>query len=461
MRRFFALLLLLSAAATGQGVHPRTFYDGRGEPGRYSARDTGVHDIGVPAATPLWGLDLRGALRQETWSPETGQVSDPYVVSDSRRLFFVRAGKLRALGARTGRQLWTFNVTGPVRFEVRAGSLVVVGQRSVYGLNARTGRVRWSRSYRAPVETFSVHRDLLTFIVGERLVVTDLATGRERWRVRGLYGLTRDPHHAVTAVAGSVLFLELGYYSLTSSPDVFAFDVKTGEQLWRVRSHFLPLSVADGKVYLPYDDALTRQERPGRLTLDVLELRSGRRVGQHVYNLNGSDQTVYTTPDLWNYGRAAVDGGILYLEAHKLSSRRTGLARFRLEDPAAAAFVQPGARFTWLAGPYRGKLFVLGRQDKKRLLICSLTAPTLPIRWRGTGPVNVNPVSRLDLLGNGLYVGHTDGHFYAANIRTGRTVFSFQTDTRNFGPTRVVGNTLVIQAGSELLAFKLPRTLER
>lgn len=461
MRRLF-VLLLLSAAATGQEVHPRTFYDGRGEPGRYSARDTGVHDIGVSAVTPLWTLDLRGALRQETWSPETGQVSDPYVANDSRRLFFVRAGKLRAREARTGKQLWTFGVTGPVQFEVRAGSLVIVGRRTIYVLNSRTGRVRWSRSYRAPVETFSVHQDLLSVIVSERLVATDLATGRERWRVRGLYGLTQDPHHAVMATAGSVVFLELGYHSLTSSPDVFAFDVKTGRRLWRVWSHFLPLSVADGRVYLPKDTVLTRQDRPGRLTVNVFELRSGRRVGQNVYNLNGATQTVYNTPDLWDYGRAAVGGGVLYLEARRIHSRRTGLARFHLEDPGSAVFVQPGVRLIWLAGPYRGKLFVLERRGRKRQLwVGSLANPAVPVRWRSTNPIGVNPVSRLDLLGNGLYVGHTDGRFYAANIRTGRTEFSFQTDAKNFGPTRVVGKTLVVQAGNKLLAFKLPEPLSR
>ena len=457
MRRVLILLLFLSAVAAGQEVGPSTFYDGGGGPTRDNARDTGA-----PVSTPLWTLDLRGALRQETWSSETGLVSDPYIVSDSRRLFFVRAGKLRALDARTGKQLWAFGVTGSVQVEVSAGSLVIVGRRTVYVLEPRTGRVRWSRSYRIPVETFSVHRDLLSVIVGERLVVMDLVTGRERWRVRRLYGLTRDPHHAVTTLAGSALFLELGYYSLTSSPDVFAFDVKTGRQLWRVQSHFLPLSVADGKVYLPQDDVLTRQERPGRLTLNVFELRSGRRVGQHVYNLNGPDQTVYNTPDLWDYGRTAVGGSVLYLEARKLSSRRTGLARFRLEDPASAAFVQPGARFTWLAGPYRGKLFVLERQgEKRRLLIGSLNAPAVPVRWRGTDPSNTNPVSRLDLLGNGLYVGHTDGRFYAVDIQTGRTEFTSQTNTKNFGPTRVFRDTFVVQAGDELLAFRLPKALTR
>ncbi len=46
-------------------------------------------------------------------------------------------------------------------------------------------------------------------------------------RVRGLYGLTQNPHYTVHSASGNVVFLELGYHSLTSSPDVFAFDKTT------------------------------------------------------------------------------------------------------------------------------------------------------------------------------------------------------------------------------------------
>ncbi len=138
--------MLLGGMATAQ-EHPRTFYGGRGRPSQGA-----LNEPDVPAATPRWRLDIRGALRQETWSPERGSFSDPHVLSDARRLFYIREGKLHAVDARTGGQLWTYGVGKGARLEVGAGGLVIVaGRGSVPGLDARTDRVRWQHPYRAPV----------------------------------------------------------------------------------------------------------------------------------------------------------------------------------------------------------------------------------------------------------------------------------------------------------------------
>ena len=123
MMRLPLLLVLLSMFAAAQGeVHPRTFYDGRGEPSQVAIKTD------VPTATPRWQLNIRGALRQETWSPERGSFSDPYVLSDERRLFYIRAGELHAVDAKTGRQVWAFPV-GKARLAVGADPLLVVAQR--------------------------------------------------------------------------------------------------------------------------------------------------------------------------------------------------------------------------------------------------------------------------------------------------------------------------------------------
>lgn len=264
MRLLLLLALLVSSFTAAQGVmHPRASYDGRGKP----SQNVSGFGADVPVATPRWRLDIRGALRQETWSPERGSFSDPYVLRGERRLFYIRGDKLYALDAQTGKQLWAFGGAGQARLEVSGSYLIVVGRGTLHVLDARTGEVWWRQAYRTPegVETFALHGDLLVVIVGERFIAYELATGRERWRVRGPYGLTRDPHHTVHSASGSVVFLELGYHSLTSSPDVFVFDRKTGKRLWKVGSHFSPLAVVGNKVYLLEDDYPMNQNNPGRL----------------------------------------------------------------------------------------------------------------------------------------------------------------------------------------------------
>lgn len=463
MRRSLILLLaLLGSTATTQEVHPRTSYDGRGRPSHIASSEADV-----PVATPRWRLDISGALRRENWSSEGGSFPDPYVLSDERRLFYIRGSKLHAVDAQTGEQLWTFVVVGQTRLEVGADHLLVmVGQGTVRALDARTGAVRWQRTYHAPegVETFAVHGDLLVVIVGERFIAYELATGEERWRVRGLYGLTRDPHGTVHSASGSVVFLELGYHSLTSSPDVFGFNRATGERLWRVSSAFTPLAAVGDKVYLLEDDWLTDQNYPGRLNVTAVNLRSGDLLYKRVHHINKKSESVHNHPNPWDYDRVLVHKGVLYAEACRLyTGKPTNVARFALDGAGRPAFVKPGANVEWLAGPYQGKLFVLGRMGgKRRFLVGDVGGSSLaPIQFDDTYQVGAKPISRLDLIGNGLYVGHTDGRFYAVSVQTGRAFFRFRTDAKNFGPTHVIGNTLVVQAGDELLAFNLPSVAKR
>lgn len=137
------------------------------------------------------------------------------------------------------------------------------------------------------------------------------------------------------------------------------------------------------------------------------------------------------------------------------------VARFALGGAGLPTFVKPGANLEWLAGPYRDKLFVLEHSGgTRRFLVGGLEGSSLsPIQFNDTYEVGANSISRLDLSGNGLYVGHTDGQFVAVDVQTGRAFFRLQTDTKNFGPTHVVGNTLVVQTENELLAFALPEEL--
>lgn len=206
------------------------------------------------------------------------------------------------------------------------------------------------------------------------------------------------------------------------------------------------------------------QNYPGRLKVDAFDLRSGKLLGRRVYHINKPSESVHNHPNPWDYGRVLVHKGVLYAEARRVyTGKPTNVARSLLDGAGRPTFVKPGANLEWLAGPYQGKLFVLERMGgKRRFLVGDVGGSSLaPIQFDDPYQIGVNSISRLDLIGNGLYVGHTDGWFYAVSVQTGRAFFRFRTDAKNFGPTHVVGNTLVIQAGDELLAFDLPRVAKR
>ncbi len=59
-----------------------------------------------------------------------------------------------------------------------------------------------------------------------------------------------------------------------------------------------------------------------------------------------------------------------------------------------------------------------------------------------------------------MYLGLKNGTFYAINLQTGEAVLRLETDA-TFGPSHVIGDTLIVQARNELLAFALPKELSK
>ena len=237
-------------------------------------------------------------------------------------------------------------------------------------------------------------------------------------------------------------------------------------RLWKVGSHFSPLAVVGNKVYLLEDDPSRNLDHPGRLRVNAFDLRSGNLLSKRTYNLNPAavvdDLSMHPHP--WDDGRVLVYKNMLYVEAKRLGTAQANVARFALDGRGTPRpnFVKPGANLEWLAGPYRGKLFLLEhKHGKRRFLVGQLEGSSLtPTRFDDTYPIGATPISRLDLIGNGLYVGRADGWFYAVDVRTGKALFCVQTGAESFGPTRVLGDTLIVQAGNNLLAFALPETLK-
>lgn len=196
--------------------------------------------------------------------------------------------------------------------------------------------------------------------------------------------------------------------------------------------------------------------------MNTFGLRSGKLISRCVHHINRESESVHNHPNPWDYDRARVYKGVLYAEARRVcTGKPMNIARFALAgtNTSRPTFVKPGANLEWLAGPYDDKLFMFEREGgKRRFQVGEIEGSSL-VKLDGTYQIGANPIARLDLIGNGLYMGHTDGQFYAVDVRTGRAFFRFKTSAKNFGPTHVVGNTLVVQAGNELLAFALPQEL--
>ncbi len=162
-------------------------------------------------------------------------------------------GRVYAVDAAKGRQLWMTATNGPVDSTpaVKGGVVYATSYDGrLYALDARTGARRWvfatggERRFEAknlhgfqparqtffdPYDVYlsspAVEGGVVYFGSGDgRVYAVDAASGRERWHVQ-----TGDVVHASPAVAGGVVYVG------SWDGDLYALDAASGQERWRFR----------------------------------------------------------------------------------------------------------------------------------------------------------------------------------------------------------------------------------
>ncbi len=182
-----------------------------------------LHALSLNNGKERWFFDLPGSF----FSP---------AIAGSR--VFVRAesgdvGYVLSLDAASGLKLWQFkfprvgsaydNLGGHVTSPVVAQGLVLVGaSRSLYALDAETGRRVWTFEAQAPVaSSAAVGGDTVYFADFTRLYAVDLKTGEKRWDFE---------HGTVTLFFAPVIAGD--EVIITSYDTAYALNRHTGELLW-------------------------------------------------------------------------------------------------------------------------------------------------------------------------------------------------------------------------------------
>lgn len=268
------------------------------------------------------------------------------------------------------------------------------------------GGVRWTFRTGAEVWGPVVLADGLVFAGSQdsSYYAIDLATGRERWRLRTA---TRG-NSSAPAIAGGIAYLGAG------DGAVYALDARTGAERWRFATGGRVISrplVADDAVYAGSDDghvyALDRAT--GR---ERWRFRTGGRV---VSSPAVADGVVYV---------GSFDGHLYALDA------ATGRERWRhaAGAPIAATPAVAGERI--YAGSMNGRIFALARASGERAWAVEHEAPWL--------------VSSAAVADGVVYVGSGDGHVFALDAADGRERWRFRTGGGvNVSPT-VAGETVYV-----------------
>jgi outer membrane protein assembly factor BamB len=318
---------------------------------------------------------------------------------DPQRTRLVVGSKLRP----PYRVLWTFRGGGLIEFPpaIAYGNIYVpVEKGDMVALDARSGKVRWKRHFKACLAAApAIYKGLLYETMmnpcsqphdGRKglVVALDARTGRERWRfspgASESSPLVRD---------GVVYFGSRDHY-------VYALDASTGRVRWRFRTGGEVkggAAFANGTILIGSYDGY----------LYALKAANGKlRWRASVENRLGGRGTFYANPAI-AYGRAYIGGtdGVVY--AYGLASgdllwaRRTG------------GYVYSSAAI-W------NRMVYVGSYDKR---FYALDAATGEVRWSFTanGPISGSPTVM-----NGLvYFSTLRRRTYALSASSGKLVWSF------------------------------------
>ncbi|AZN38257.1 outer membrane protein assembly factor BamB family protein [Paenibacillus albus] len=388
----------------------------------------------VPGAKPLWTAELD--------KPTTENREQPALALSNGNLYYVAGGVLHARNAKTGKQLWTYGSKLKSGSAAAVnGSIYVSGQtdNSIYRVDAAgAGKRVYQLAKTDALTSFSIDGSTLYLTTSKGLVSVNLATGKENWHntMRGSQFMTRVGHVLLNPSVESGAITYNTWY---------AVDALTGKTLWQLSGSHSSLLKTEGTKLFLVDDWPKTDSSKYVVDIDVVDLNTGK-----VMTSKSFVPIKEGTDPLGQYAsRIVMDANNLYI------STQTG-ELYNYNFNADQATIQPsvmGDNGSWILGPYDGKMFY--RNGNNIGIHARKLADQTAVYYEGLD----NPVSRVDVIQSGMFVGQTDGELYALNVTTGKALFRYQTPARNYGQFQVSGSQLLVQAEGKLYAFALPTEL--
>lgn len=400
----------------------------------------------IPEA--LWqdGVDTSG----RTFSPNTvGSVGPQAVTVGPHGVAYVSRGQLVMRDSKSGRTLWRSGSNlMPAIFQGRGAVFAARNDGTIFAFSANSGRPLWStRSAPRDIDEFTLMDQLLLAnSIARGFVGLDPRTGA-RWRVniRGFKfwsdGFSLGPR---VSAQGVIIFLAM--YGEPMQETAIAIDSRDGRILWK-HSDWFPISVSKGLVYLR--DHLNDPTREDQFEVNARDIRTGKARKTFSYTLHSTDPLVVP-----RYQRALIVGQDVYVDmgcaVYRLRLGQPGRTIYRIRGDACRTTINAqgqgrAGETGWLAGPYRGHLFLW---DGRNLYSLDLTNGKTK-----TYPAVRSTVSRLVLAGNRIYVGQLDGWFRILDLNSGAELFRVRMGARNFD-FKVSSGIILVQAENRLVAFR-------
>ncbi|OWR32666.1 hypothetical protein CDO73_03435 [Saccharibacillus sp. O23] len=385
---------------------------------------------------------------KKAWTLQTDS-SD--AIAMGNLIVYSAKGKLRAVNAATGREQWNAAYTKASELAVGENALYFVDAKGqLVGLNAKTGKSLWKTKTGIDPKNGQASLTLangMLYAGGSHVLKAySPSSGKQVWKQE-----TQSDWAAwVSGVYDGVLVVSATVSGALTAEHYYGYDPKTGKPLWELGgSHGMVLDHRKGHVYMR--DTWPMPDTTYAARLDKVNVKTGKIAASYDYVtvLDGMYQQAE---------EVIVDGDSVYIAMEKypkdsIDGYSSVLYRYAIDqDPAKQKPKTYEDRGIFLAGPYMDRFFVQNGLE--------LQAVRFDGKMTRTYDMPDNPVSRLDLIGTGAYVGLSDGKFYLVDIPSGKTLGSIDAGGRVYGQTLSAGGMIIVQSEGRMIAVKRPATLK-
>lgn len=386
------------------------------------------------------------------WTLTTDQVEylDHAALLAGNRVLVKVGGALQARDVASGKVVWKVQAAGRLLAASEHGVLTYTSGQ-LLSRRLSDGRTGWKVAL-PEVRSVQVSGQTLYVTTAKGATALDAGTGKTRWQYA-------DSELTEFGAALSGVVFWKASKGEPHFPAVVALDGQTGKRLYGRGSTSGPLAFKDGQVLFKDFGAMGPDDRAQWQWVDLRSGTVSRTVetqadfqcpGTGMYQYNDSDG--FYAPNFY-YLRDRC-GTRLNQFADDGQPSKTPLAHTRtFADPDDGQYV---------AGPVNDLLVLISRGGEVRLLP---TAGRSPVNLNGvdmpTGPglllPGSGPVSRLDVMGNMLYVGRVGGSLLAFDTATKKALYATQLPWSGFGEsTRSSGYVLLTRPGA-VAVVKEPR----
>jgi len=396
----------------------------------YAPYVTPSYENETPFTKPIWS----DSVDHDMSSMDGGG----FIAADGGNIFYLKNGSIIAANAANGNRQWKFGsgLKSPLLYN--NGTLYALNESgTLYAVNTGTGKVRWSATGVKDATQLIVDGKTLYVGLPLGLAAYDAATGKQLWTSGVEYA---NSGYEITAAGGVVMQMYTVSGAITRGM-LAGFDSATGKLLWTKGYYSSPLAVDGDRLYANEYNFMA--DAPNIVKINTVDVKSGEVLKTNTYPFEqGQD-----------IGKIVIDGDQLLIEVDGEVYRYNRDADPSRTQPVVQHLGALNQTNSWIAGPYEGRYFYV---DDSMYL-----GSYYPAKQNYTSFLVDNPISRLELNGNGVYVGQTDGQFKIFDLQSGKMLLRADVSVRRFEDIVVEGDTVLVQAEKQLLAFKIPAAAKK